>query len=251
MTASDYALAHVLADELAASLAEIGTPERAIQEKKYLKSELVHLGVTVPDVRKLTRALLHQHNVDTHDPLLALATELWRRPIHELREAAVEAMRARSELLQIDDLAFCEARIREAKTWALVDPLAIDVVSPTVIRFADEPGIGAVLDRWINDPDFWVRRAAILSQRATVCTSAGDATRFFAYADKQLDDQEFFIRKAIGWVLRDMSKGRRDEVFAWLLPRAHRCSGVTIREAVKYLAPDQRKQILRKWKPDR
>ena len=54
-----------------------------------------------------------------------------------------------------------------------------------------------------------------------------------------LGEREFFIRKAIGWVLREEGHRRPDVVAAWLLPRAGRASGVTITEAVKYLAPDQ------------
>jgi 3-methyladenine DNA glycosylase AlkD len=54
-----------------------------------------------------------------------------------------------------------------------------------------------------------------------------------------LDEREFFIRKAIGWVLRDTSRRRPDLVYAWLLPRAGRASGVTLREALKYLSPEQ------------
>ncbi len=55
-----------------------------------------------------------------------------------------------------------------------------------------------------------------------------------------LGEKEFFIRKAIGWVLRDTGRKRPDLVFAWLLPRAERASGVTLREAVKPLRPEQR-----------
>ena len=64
------------------------------------------------------------------------------------------------------------------------------------------------------------------------------------YADAMLDEREFFIRKAIGWVLRETSKRRPREVYDWLLPRARRASGVTMREATKYLSPEQRDALL-------
>ncbi len=60
-----------------------------------------------------------------------------------------------------------------------------------------------------------------------------------------LEEREFFIRKAIGWVLRDTSRRRPELVFDWLAPRAGRASGVTLREAVKYLTPEQRQAIER------
>jgi 3-methyladenine DNA glycosylase AlkD len=59
-----------------------------------------------------------------------------------------------------------------------------------------------------------------------------------------LDEKEFFVRKAIGWVLRDTSRRRPELVYEWLLPRAARAPGVTLREAVKYLSKSQRDEIL-------
>jgi 3-methyladenine DNA glycosylase AlkD len=63
----------------------------------------------------------------------------------------------------------------------------------------------------------------------------GDFERFSRYADAMLEEREFFIRKAIGWVLRDTSKKRPAMIAEWLAPRMHRASGVTLREALKYL----------------
>jgi len=71
-----------------------------------------------------------------------------------------------------------------------------------------------------------------------------DFETFAGYADAMLEEKEFFIRKAIGWVLRDTGKRRPLEVYAWVLPRASRASGVTLREAVKYLDPVQRQEVL-------
>jgi len=66
------------------------------------------------------------------------------------------------------------------------------------------------------------------------------------YADSMLGETEFFVRKAIGWVLRETGKGRPEMVAGWLGPRMVRVSGVTFREAVKYLSTDQREALLRK-----
>ena len=64
----------------------------------------------------------------------------------------------------------------------------------------------------------------------------GDFQRFSLYVDDMLDEKEFFIRKAIGWVLRETAKKRPAMVYEWLLPRAGRASKVTLREAVKPLS---------------
>jgi 3-methyladenine DNA glycosylase AlkD len=66
-----------------------------------------------------------------------------------------------------------------------------------------------------------------------------------------LDEKEFFIRKAIGWVLREAGRRRPDEVAAWLGPRTHRASGVTMREAVKRLAPADAERLMTAYRERR
>jgi 3-methyladenine DNA glycosylase AlkD len=119
--------------------------------------------------------------------------------------------------------------------------LAASVVGPLVERLDD---LGPELDRWAVDDDFWMRRAALLALLPGLRRGAGDFDRFTGYADAMLDETEFFIRKVIGWVLRETAKKRAEMVFTWLLPRADRASGVTLREAVKPMTAAQRAAIL-------
>jgi 3-methyladenine DNA glycosylase AlkD len=104
--------------------------------------------------------------------------------------------------------------------------------------------MGTVLDRWAADEDFWINRSALLALLIPLRSGGGDFERFGRYADAMLDESEFFIRKAIGWVLRDTAKKRPDLVFEWLLPRAARASGLTVREAAKRLSAPQREAVL-------
>jgi 3-methyladenine DNA glycosylase AlkD len=93
----------------------------------------------------------------------------------------------------------------------------------------------ATLDEWNEDPDsFWVRRAAMLCLLDPLRTG-GDWCRFVRYATSNLDDGEFFIRKAIGWVLREVSKRRPELVAEFVDQHGSQMSGVTMREATKYL----------------
>jgi 3-methyladenine DNA glycosylase AlkD len=108
---------------------------------------------------------------------------------------------------------FLERLIRESKTWAFVDE-AIVIVSPLVER---SPELRRVIDRWAVDDDFWLRRSAMLALLRTLRRGDGDFTRFARNAEAMLHEREFFIRKSIGWVLR---------------------------EAVKYLSSRQRADIL-------
>lgn len=237
-----------LADALERELAERGTPERAEKERSYLKSELAHVGASVPQVRAAATRLHRDHPDLGHEQLIAVAKALWETPVHERRLAAIELLDLRSGALTDQDLPLLERLLREARTWALVDPLAVNVVGALLDRLP--AAVGARLDAWSDDSDLWVRRASLLAYLRGLRRGEGDFDGFAGKADRMLEERERFIRKAIGWVLRDTAKRRPDLVVAWLDPRAHRASGLTLREAVKYLpAADKERLILKGREP--
>jgi len=230
-----------LAEAVDAQLEAGGTPERAEKEKAYLKSDLRHYGTSVPAIRAVAKATARQHPELTHDELVALVDALWAVPVHERQMASVELLDLYCDRLGPGDAALLERLLRESYTWALVDGLAASVVGGLVER---HPELGAMLDRWAADSNFWLRRSAMLALLIPLRAGRGDFNRFSRYADAMLDEREFFIRKAIGWVLRDTGHKRPDLVYEWLLPRAARASTVTTREAVKPLSAVQRAAIL-------
>ena len=234
------------AAKICASLRAAGDPNRAIEVKRYLKSDLEFLGMSMSTLRAIVTGSLRDRPGLTRRDLIALARALWREPVFERRIAAVEILDARKALLEPSDVAVIETFIRHSQTWALVDPLAVNVCGDLVERF---PELEAVLDGWAVDDDFWIRRSALLALLIPLRRGEGDFERFGRYAEAMLEEREFFIRKAIGWVLRETSKKRADLVYRWLKPRASRASGVTMREAVKYLPPKQRNEILAAYKP--
>jgi 3-methyladenine DNA glycosylase AlkD len=229
--------ARALARRIDAGLRAAADPERATQEKAYLKSSLHFYGNSLGEIRRVVRDVLATVPDLDHDTLVGLVTTLWdtpaRRPVHERRHAANEALEARMDLVESRDLPLLERMLRTSLTWALVDDLAAVVVGHV---FEADPALGdEVLERWIHDDDFWIRRSALLTHLIPLRKGRGDWDRFARYADLVLDEKEFFIRKAIGWVLRDTSRKRPDLVAAWVAPRTDRISGVTIREAVRRL----------------
>jgi 3-methyladenine DNA glycosylase AlkD len=241
-----HAAAAVSAGDLVARLdAELragGTPERAAGSKAYLKSELEFYGTTVPGMRASVRALRKDHPALARADVLAVATDLWAPPVFERRLLAVLLLEAHVDLLAPADLALLERWVRESHLWALVDNISGDVAGRLLDRLG-EPVATGVLDAWAADRDVWVRRSALLAHERSLRAGEGDWDRFARYADAMLEEREFWIRKAIGWVLRDTARRRPDLVFAWLLPRAGRASGVTMREAVKHLTPEQRAEL--------
>jgi 3-methyladenine DNA glycosylase AlkD len=237
----DAANAASLAADIEQRLREAGNPERAVAERAYLKSSMEFAGVGLPGLRAIVRALLPRRPTMARDSLLAVVAGLWARPLFECRLAASMLLGDHAEALLPDDAALLERLIRQAGTWALVDELAPGVMGALVER---HPDLTAVLDRWAADGDFWVRRAALLSLLRPLRRGEGDFGRFARYADMMLTEREFFIRKAIGWVLRDTGRRRPDLVAAWLEPRIGQVSGVTLREAVKPLPPETAARLL-------
>ena len=226
---------------LEARLRAVSTPERAAHEKRYLKSELEHIGASVPDVRRVTRRALRDRVANDRAATLEFAQALWDRPVHELRLAAALALAERQALLGPEDLPLLERLLREARTWAIVDVLAPSVAGPIVAR---HPGASRTLERWSRDEDLWLRRSALLAYLLPMRRGEPVFDAFAALADPLLEDTEFFVRKAIGWVLRERTKTAPEEVHAWLMPRRRRASRLTLREASKNLPEPMRAELL-------
>ena len=220
-------------EDIIERLRPFGSAERAVQEKRYLKSELDFLGVPLPGIRRVVTAAAREHRDLGHDELAGWAEALWREPLWEARMAAVELLRAREGDLTAADLPLVYRLIREAAGWALVDPLAGDIAGRIALRHPR--AAWPVIDTWADDADFWVRRSALLSLLPGIRTGQPELDRLDGYATPMLGEKEFFIRKAIGWVLRELSKKDPGYVIEWTGRHLAEMSGVTFREAVRRL----------------
>jgi 3-methyladenine DNA glycosylase AlkD len=214
------------------ALRALGMPERAVQEKRYLKSDLEFVGVSVPEMRRVMRAAWRGYPGLGRQEAVAWARALWREPVHERRMAAVEVLSLAVSRLTADDLGAVEELIRQARTWALVDGLAATVAGGIALHDASS---WARIDGWASDPDFWVRRSALLALLPGIRSGRTDMPRFTRYAEPLLADKEFFIRKAIGWVLREIAKRDPPVAAEWTERHLSSMSGVTFREAVRRL----------------
>jgi 3-methyladenine DNA glycosylase AlkD len=224
------------AARVVAAMRGLAGAERAAQAKAYLKSDLDFLGVSVPGIRQAVITEARRCPGLDRDGALAWAQALWGAPVHERRTAAIEVLRRYLSGLGPADLALVEAWVRIAHGWAYVDPLAGDIAGPIALR---HPQAWPLIDAWAVDADFWVRRSALLTLLAGIREGQPDLERFDRYATLMLGEKEFFIRKAIGWVLRETSKRDPAYVAAWTGAHLDRMSGVTFREAVRRLLEAQ------------
>ncbi len=232
-----------LVEELEQDLRAVGDEERAVGSKAYLKSDLEFIGVAAKPLRVVARAFLADHPEIERNDLVTLVLALWRQPVFELKAVAVAVLERQPEALVSGDLELVEDLLRRSNTWALVDWLCTKVAAPLVEREPEKTR--AVLERWSQDEDFWIRRSSMLAQLPALRAGAGDFELFASFASQMVGEREFFIRKAIGWVLRDVSKKRPDLAFGFLVEHATQVSGLTMREGSKYLSEDQREMLQR------
>ncbi|HEY9899857.1 MAG TPA: DNA alkylation repair protein [Pantanalinema sp.] len=216
--------------------------DRATHEKAYLKSDLVFIGITVPRIRLAAKDFRRTFPRLAQDEVRDAARMLWAPGVHELRSLAIAIVEL--YVPRLDDGAFAqvEAMLRESVTWAHVDWLAVKVAGPLVDR---HPRREAILEAWSEDTNFWMRRAAMLALLEPLRAGQGDFETFSRFAEKMLDEKEFFIRKAIGWVLREVSKKRPDLTCQFLDAHHARASGLTLREASRQLPEAQRARFVR------
>lgn len=230
-----------LVDELDSALRAEGDAVRAAGARAYLKIDLEFLGVAAKPLREVARSFLVRHSDLDRIRLLELVNRLWEQPVFELKAVVVALLERRVKELQPGDLELVENLLRRSHTWALVDWLSTKIAAPLVAR--DPDNAQSLLRRWSTDDDFWVRRASMLAQLPALRGGGGDFELFASFAAGMLEEKEFFIRKAIGWVLRDVSKKRPQLVNGFLKRHIREVSGLTFREGSKYLAPTERENL--------
>jgi 3-methyladenine DNA glycosylase AlkD len=240
---SDFVQSQLAFFQLA--LASAGTSQRAGHEKAYLKSDLDFYGTPVPVIRKTAKTFSQQHPQLSHADLMALVEVLWQTSYHELRSLGIALLDHYPHLITVDDLGFLEGLLRRMKTWAHIDWIATGAIATLIQR---DGATKATLVRWATDDALWIRRTAMLALMKRAGTHRDDFDLFAQFAAQMIEEQEFFIRKAIGWVLREVSKQKPEWTCEFLTTHINRVSGLTLREGSKYLPAEQREQLLRHYK---
>lgn len=226
-----------LVAEIRAELAAAADPHRAGPMRRYMKSAMPCYGVGLPDVRRLTSQAVRHHPFADEAAWRATVLALWRDATHrEERYAALALLRgARARRwLTLDALPLLEELIVTGAWWDLVDEAAKRVRDVLV---ATPDAAAPVLVAWAEG-DLWLRRAAIICQVGR--KDATDRRLLAACIEPSMGSREFFLRKAIGWALRDLS--RHDPTWVLAFVREHReaLSPLSKREALRVLVADGR-----------
>ena len=235
-----------LAADVVSALERAGDPQRARGQRAYMKSAMPFHGVPVPTVRRLVGNALKRHELADEDAWQEAVRLLWRRATHrEQRYAAVEVLLAPGEAGWLGPavVPLIEELVTSGAWWDTGDALAINGMGAVLRGHAEETA--PLLLRWAEDDDFWKRRTAILAQLKF--KEATDEGLLCAAIEPSIDDPvqatqggtpaqaRFFLRKAIGWALREYSKTNARFVIDYVHERAGRLAPLSKREALKVL----------------
>jgi 3-methyladenine DNA glycosylase AlkD len=196
----------------------------------YMRDQFPFLGIPSPLRSALQRGALAGLGPLSEEQLTVAVLELWGMPEREYQYAALGLLERNAKRLDETFIPTLRRLVTTKSWWDTVDTLAAHVAGPLVRGHA---AAAEVMDAWIEDADFWLARVAILHQLRS--KQATDAARLFRYCELRAGDTEFFVRKAIGWALREYSKTDAAAVREFVAGHEGALSGLSRREALLWL----------------
>ncbi|POH73533.1 DNA alkylation repair protein [Arthrobacter glacialis] len=215
------------------ALAEVAIAEKAEGMDAYMKSAMPYLGAPSPAVRKTVRALAKEHPFSSVEQLRATVTILWDGAhFREERYAAIMLTDSRLARGELGLLPFYAVVIETGQWWDYVDSVA-----PRLNDLLQQhrQTMDPVLREWSEHPNFWFRRAAVIAQLPA--KAATDTQLLSDLMAPNLAEPEFFIRKAIGWALRQYARTDPHWVRGYVAQHESLLSPLSRREALKHLNP--------------
>ena len=218
-------------------LKNVADPDRSAAAQAYMKSAMPFYGVGATDLRRVCKAVFREHPIESAESWRADVLGLWRgAKFREERYAAIELSgdrRARA-FQRMNALPMYEEMIVTGAWWDLVDALASHRLGD-ILRNDPAPMRRTIL-AWSRDRDMWKRRSSILCQLRFKQDT--DLELLYACIEPSLSSKEFFLRKAIGWALRQYAWTDAGEIVRYVRKHENELSGLSKREALKNVPVD-------------
>lgn len=226
-------LTHPLVTAVRAELAALADPVKAPEMRRYMKSELPFHGVPASARRRLGARLFTEHPLPDVDALRAVGRQLWDEAgYREERYLTIDLTghRAYRPWQTPDLLPLYRDLIVDGAWWDYVDDLAIHRVGP-ILR-GDPEVVAPTIRGWSTGPDLWLRRTSVICQVGA--KSATGTALLRECVEANLDDRDFFLRKGIGWGLRDYARTDPDWVRRFVAEHPG-LSPLSRREALRHI----------------
>ena len=214
------------------SYSRLADPAKAGPMAAYMKTDMPFFGIQKPQRIPIYREMKKRFVPSSREQYEAAILVLWNLPHREEKYASIEYARQHKQFLHADSFPVYEQLIREGAWWDLVDDISTSIVTDTYLT--SRPIVRPYIERWISDSDKWIRRAAILAHNHH--KDKTDSQQLFAHILKCAQEKDFFIRKAIGWALREYSYADPSAVKLFLDTHRARLSSLSIREASKAMS---------------
>ncbi len=212
-------------------LRQIANPDYARRMQAYMKSEMLYHGIKSAEQTKVKQKWFKEFPVASFNEYIELIQDLWAADFREERYVAISLGNKYKKFQTMEALPVYQMMIQDGAWWDYVDAIAANLIGALLKKYPAE--MRTVLYQWIEHDDLWLRRSAILAQLKFKANT--DETMLFEFCARCMEEKVFWIRKAIGWALREYSKTNPDSVREFVEKTHERMSGVTWREARKYI----------------
>ena len=203
--------------------------EAAIGMKAYMKDQFDYLGIKKPVRAGLEKSFRPAFRELSEEEWPMVIRQLWKMPFREYQYAAMELMRLRAKELNASHVPLLEEMIERKSWWDSVDFIASNLVGELLRRHPELRS--ELIARWTATGNFWFQRTCIIFQLKYGART--DKKLLFSLCTRYAAEKEFFLRKAIGWALRQYSKYDPESVRRYV--NRQPLSGLSLREASKYL----------------
>lgn len=202
----------------------------AVPMMAYMKDQFAFLGIKSQQRRGLLREFLYEYGVPEDGDLGRVARGLWRLPFREFKYNAIDILR-KPKRLDLKMLSLLEWMIVTDSWWDTVDAIADQLIGKRILFFHPEL-MRPKAEGWIETDNLWLQRSAIIFQMKF--KEKLDERLLYDMILRRIEEKDFFIRKGIGWALREHAKLHPNSVKGFVETHKDRLSGLSIREALKH-----------------
>lgn len=228
---------------LRTALQDAADPQHAAFHRTYHKSELEFYGLRTPQLQTIWRELWPARQAPSRSMALELQAELWGSGMYEETLSAIHLLSLVVKQLTTADLPLLHQHTRNCSGWGQLDFLALRVLGP--LALCHERSIYEPVFDWLEDGWLWTRRAAILIHLIPGRSRRLAAEFAWPSLAARLHEREFFIRKAIGWTLREIGKHYPSEVAAFARQYRESMAALTLREGTRNLPEALRAEFVK------
>jgi len=214
-------------ENLIAILEKNANPEKAAPMKKYMKEKFEYFGIMAEPRKELFKNFISENGIPEEENLSKIVHQCWECPQREVQYFGMELVNKHINKSVKEIIELLEFMIITKSWWDTIDGIAANFVGTLFKRFPEM--IIPYTEKWMNSGNIWLQRSTILFQLKY--KEKTDSKLLFKYSKLLSVSKEFFIRKAIGWALREYSKTNPEEIIKFV--SENELSPLSKREALR------------------